>query len=58
VTQGTPEDIVAAAARSYTGHFLKPVLARDTTLDAAEAKAHKNGKGSAVVKKTAKKNIG
>ena len=45
VAQGTPEDIVAAAERSYTGHFLKPVLARDAMLDASDAKAgKKNGK--------------
>ena len=47
VAEGTPEDIVAAAERSYTGHFLKPVLARDAELDAAEAKAAKNGKSRA-----------
>ena len=47
VAEGTPEDIVAAAERSYTGHFLKPVLARDAELDAAEAKAGKNGKSRA-----------
>ena len=47
VAEGTPEDIVAAAERSYTGHFLKPVLARDAELDTAEAKAGKNGKSRA-----------
>jgi len=46
VAQGTPEDIVTVADRSYTGRFLKPVLERDAELDAAEAKGSKNGKSN------------
>ena len=35
VAQGTPEDLVAAKAVSYTGLFLEPVLEREKSLAAA-----------------------
>ena len=42
VAEGTPED-VAASARSYTGHYLKPLLEAQTPA-VREAAAVKKGR--------------